>query len=84
MYKLRSVSHLKSLILSTHSLEEGSWSRICKNPASHFLFLSISHIPFPISANPASQEKPNLESRTVFSEVPDSKNTFPDPDFNGV
>ena len=37
----------------------------CKNPASHFLFMSISRIPFPISANPASQEQPNPESRTV-------------------
>ena len=38
----------------------------CKNPASHFLFISISRIPCPILANPNSQEQSNPESRSVF------------------
>ena len=37
-----------------------------ENPASHFLFLLLSRIPYPILANPASREVSNPESRTVF------------------
>ena len=51
----------------------------CKNPASHFLFIWISHTQCPMSANPASQEQSSPESHIVFSEISDPENTLPDP-----
>ena len=53
----------------------------CKNPASHFLYIPISRIPFPISANFVSQEQSNPEPAPSFSEIPDPENTLPEPVF---
>ena len=52
----------------------------CENPASHFLFLSLSRISCQIFMNPASWERSNPESCTLFSQVLDPMNTLPDPD----